>query len=150
MLATTRSENPIEESAVSGPSRMAEPLKVQLPAEMQQFFTESGYLPTTAAEYRGNARLRVRSKAVLNVTSVPPTLRAIQIPEFVSGEILIKDLSRSGIGFLYHRELYPTQGIKVHFQGRVIEAAIVRCRRVDAFCFEIGGRVSGTKTVITE
>lgn len=150
MLATTDSENPINNSPVPTTEQGVEPLRVRLPQEMQTFFCESGYLPTTSQEFRGNARLRVRSKAVLSVTSVLPVLRESKLAKFVPGEILIKDLSRSGIGFLYHRELYPTQRIKVHFQGRVIESTIVRCRRVGELCYEIGGRVSETKTVITE
>ncbi len=122
-----------------------EPLCVELPPDLKAFFEESGYLPTTAMEFRGNARLRVRSDATLSFLHGPANLIQGIDPLPNQSTILIKDLSRSGIGFLYHRQLYPTQALKVVFQGRDIETLVVRCRRLGDRCFEIGGRVLSTR-----
>ncbi|MCA9131992.1 MAG: hypothetical protein KDA45_02510, partial [Planctomycetales bacterium] len=64
-----------------------------------------------------------------------------------NGKVLIKDLSRSGIGILYHQQLYPEEQFQVRFQGRLLHALVVRCRRLGPLCYETGGRIVALETI---
>ena len=120
-----------------------EPLQVMLPEHMQSFFNESGYQPTTASEFRGNARLNVRAEVCVKFTETPAMLKAIPGQDIDTGIGLLKDLSKTGIGLLYHRQLFPCQKLEVDFQGRRLHAVVVRCRRLGEKCYEVGGRILG-------
>lgn len=114
-------------------------LLVQLPEELRAFYRESGYHPTTVSEHRSNARLRVRREAEIRFIFTPPALLAwADLPNRDTGRVLIKDLSKTGIGILYHQQIYPEERIQVAFQGRLIHAVAVRCRHLADACFETG------------
>ncbi len=117
-------------------------LEVVLPEELKAFFYESGYLPTTAEEYRGNARLRVRSVGEVLMTHTPSSLRNFTSQrESRGGKVLVKDLSRSGVGLLYHQQMFPEEYFQLRFQGRLLRVVAVRCRRLGEKCYELGGRI---------
>ncbi|MCC7337500.1 MAG: hypothetical protein IT422_20605 [Pirellulaceae bacterium] len=117
-------------------------LEVILPDNLKAFFCESGYLPTTAEEARTNARLRVRSIGDILMMHTPSMLRlGLTERSRRAGKVLIKDLSRTGIGVLYHQQIYPAEQFQVRFQGRLINAAAVRCRRLGDKCYETGARI---------
>ena len=117
-------------------------MEIILPEELKSFFYESGYLPTTAEESRGNARLRVRSVGEMLHRRTPPAL-LLGLAERGrrTGKVLIKDLSRSGIGLLFHTQIYPQERLQIRFQGRLIDTVFVRCRRLGECCYDIGGRI---------
>lgn len=125
-------------------------LEVILPEHWHAFFNETGYAPSTPSEERSNARLRVRSAGELTFFNTPAALQASVQDEMLeksAGQVLIKDLSRGGIGILYHRQIFPEQQFRIHFQGRRIEAVAVRCRRLGDRCFETGGRILSLETL---
>ncbi len=123
-------------------------LEVILPEELKAFFYESGYLSTTADETRRNARLRVRSVGDILLTHTPASLRVgLQNRSRRAAKVLIKDLSRSGIGVQYHQQIYPEEQFQIRFQGRLINTVCVRCRRLGHKCYEIGGRVVSLETI---
>ncbi len=123
-------------------------LDVILPDNLKAFFYESGYQPTTAEEARSNARLRVRSVGDLLLTHTPPVLRdGLGKRTKRTGKTLIKDLSRSGIGILYHQQIFPEEQFQIRFQGRLINSIAVRCRRLGVQCYEIGGRIVSLETI---
>lgn len=113
------------------------PLLVHLPAHMAGFFEEAGYLETVYCELRGQARLRVRCESILESESVPPFL-GIQKR---LAKVLIKDLSRSGVGLLSHEQLWPGETFRVQLHGRQLLVRVVRCRKLADACFEVGGVV---------
>ena len=113
------------------------PLLVQLPKHMASFFEEAGYLETVYCELRGQARLRVRCESILESDFVPPFL-GIQQRRSV---VLIKDLSRSGLGLLSHEQLWPGERFWVSLHGRRLHVRVVRCRKLANACFEVGGVV---------
>lgn len=135
-----------EVAATPSPESLLPPLQVQLPPSLSGFFTESGYTPTTFAEHRTNARLRVRSEAVLTSLYAPPFVkRAGQ-----ALRILVKDMSRSGIGILTPHQLWPTERFGVELYSRWIEAEVVRCRKLGDKCFEVGARIRSVSTLVEE
>lgn len=124
---------------------------IKLPEELRAFYQESGYLPTTALENRTNARLRIRRDGQIKFTYTPPILK--EKPEFrnvTQGSILIKDLSRIGIGILYHEQIFPEEKFDIHFQGRIIHVCAVRCRRLCDDCYEVGGRIVSLEAIETQ
>ncbi len=123
-------------------------LDVVLPDNLKAFFYESGYLPTTAEEARTNARLRVRSIGDILMIQTPSILRfGLMERGRRAGKVLIKDLSRTGIGVLYHQQIYPQELFQVRFQGRLINAVAVRCRRLGEKCYETGARIVSLETL---
>lgn len=123
-------------------------LEVILPDNLKAFFYESGYLPTTAEEARTNARLRVRSIGDILIMYTPSQLRfGLMERDRHEGKVLIKDLSRTGISVLYHHQIYPEEQFQVRFQGRLINAVAVRCRRLGEKCIETGARIVSVETL---
>ena len=113
------------------------PMLVQLPPEMSNFFVESGYLETVYGELRGQSRLRVRCPAVLQSDFVPPfTQRDKRL-----AKVLIKDMSRSGLGILSHEQLWPGETFWIELRDRRLHIRVVRCRKIADRCFEVGGVV---------
>lgn len=132
---------PLEPEQIAG-------LDVILPDSLKAFFYEWGYISTTAEEARSNARLRVRSVGDLLLTHTPPVLRdGLKTRSKRTGKTLIKDLSRSGIGVLYHEQIFPEEQFQIRFQGRLINLIAVRCRRLGVHCYEIGGRIITLETI---
>jgi hypothetical protein len=120
------------------------PLKVVLPQELQTFYAERGYLSTQPYEDRRYARLNVRSQAPIRFF-LPPALLDIgpAADDLPHGTALVKDLSRTGIAILYHRQIFPGERFEVLLHGRAIDASAVRCRRVGRRCYETGAIVHG-------
>ena len=114
------------------------PLLVKLPVGKSDFFREHGYAESNIFEKRGSARLRIRCEARLELTSSPPFITRTA---FV-WTVLVKDLSRSGLSILCHFQLYPLESFSIKLLGRDIQASVVRCRKLGASCYEIGGRIS--------
>ena len=126
-------------------------LKVVLPEEMQRFFCETGYAPTTALENRCNSRLRVRTEVPIWFTSLPnglknQTSRPADAPETA----LLKDISRTGVAILYHEQIFPDEGLIMQFNNRQFDVTVVRCRRIARACYEIGGIINSLITLETE
>ena len=113
-------------------------LLVQLPAKLSDFMNEQGYAPTCQFEHRTAARLRVRCEAALSITSSPAFLQRTDFQLIV----LIKDLSRSGIGILCHQQLFPVETFSVHLLDREVYASVVRCRKLGIRCYEVGASIS--------
>ncbi len=129
---------------------MTTSLLVQLPADLKSFYEEHGYLPPSTFEDRSNARLRVRSEGSIRFLNSPNGLRGIEDerPEEM-GRVLIKDLSRNGIGILYHEQVFPEEQFQIVFQQRQLDVLAVRCRRLNEACYEIGGQVLATQVLET-
>lgn len=113
------------------------PMLVQLPPEMSNFFVESGYLETVYGELRGQSRLRVRCPAILQSDFVPPFTKR----EKRLAKVLIKDMSRSGMGILSHEQLWPGETFWIELCDRRLHIRVVRCRKIADSCFEVGGLV---------
>jgi hypothetical protein len=118
------------------------PLQVLLPEELKAFYIEKGYASSTAQESRCNARLRVRSQATLEFVETPSALRgSISRKPGTLSCVLIKDISRSGIGILHHEQIFPAEHLSIVFQGRLIHALAVRCRRLGERCYDTGAQI---------
>lgn len=115
------------------------PLKVILPRQLQSFYTERGYLSPKPHEDRRYARLNVRSHGHIRFFHQPSLLEFGPVADdHPQGTVLVKDLSKTGISILYHRQIFPGERFDVLLHGRAIDATAVRCRRLGTQCYETG------------
>lgn len=118
-------------------------LKVILPEELDRFYNESGYLAPAPHEERRHARLNVRTRCRIRFFSENHRLLLDGIAaDENEGMALVKDLSRTGIAILYHRQIFPGERFEVLVHRRTIEATAVRCRRIGPLCFETGAIIN--------
>lgn len=121
-------------------------LQVQLPENLKSFFEERGYVSPSNFENRSNARLRVRSEGSIRFVYAPRGLcGGLEFRPTDMGRVLIKDLSRTGIGILYHEQIFPEEQFQIVFQNRQLDVRAFRCRRLNEACYEIGGQVLATR-----
>ncbi len=98
---------------------------------------------STPNEERSHARLNVRCQGHIRIHTADSTTT---FHSNTRGTVLVKDLSKSGIALLYHTQLFPGESFDVLFHSRIITATAVRCRRIDARCYEVGQQSNASKT----
>lgn len=113
---------------------MDEPLLVQLPPHMANFFAEVGYIPAAWADTRTNARVRVRCEATITIHFESVFAKRAKH----RARVLVKDLSRSGISILSHQQMWPNESFSVELYKRKLEARVVRCQRLGKNCYDVG------------
>lgn len=119
------------------------PLKVILPAKLQKFYDERGYMAPMPHEERRYARLNVRSHGNIRFSLQRHRLLFDSIAaDEQQGTVLVKDLSRTGIAILYHRQIFPGERFDILILGRAIDATAVRCRRIGPQCYETGATIN--------
>jgi hypothetical protein len=124
------------------------PLRVILPEELQRFYAERGYLAAMPHEDRAYARLNVRAQGFIRFLSTSPIPNCdIIASDTRQGTILVKDISKTGIAFLYHRQIFPCEKLAIFLHGRALEATAIRCRRIGPQCYEIGAMINSVATV---
>jgi len=119
------------------------PLLVRLPATMANFFNEVGYMPTAFVEKRSHARMRVRCESMITCVSAPAFVKR----ELTASRVLVKDLSRCGVGVLSHQQMWPTETFFIELNNRRLSARVVRCRKLGESCYEIGAVVSAIENL---
>ncbi|MEQ8785336.1 MAG: PilZ domain-containing protein [Pirellulaceae bacterium] len=113
------------------------PCKVQLTRELLDDLKLTGPLPTIEGDRRRFVRFRVRARGILYYRQ---TLPAIERAEG-SHLVLVRNISRSGIGFLSAEQLFPHERFSLWVEGkRRMEIEIARCRRLHDGCYDIGAR----------
>ena len=126
------------------------PLKreLELPAAWSDFFDRRGSTPASLEENRRFPRSYLLGVAALAYRQSLPTLPRAETWHAV----YTKDVSRGGIGFLHSEPLYPMEQMNLALpDGKSLIIEVVRCRRVQRRCFEIGAVfVSGFRQPQTE
>jgi len=106
-----------------------------LPTAEEEYFAETGMLPTIPDERRRHVRTKLRVAAALkHRQSLPALARDEQWHK-----IVVRDISRGGVSFLHGQQLYPIeQLILVMPDCRPRGIEIKRCRRIRGAFYEIG------------
>ncbi|GIW99246.1 MAG: hypothetical protein KatS3mg111_2579 [Pirellulaceae bacterium] len=118
---------------------------VVLPPELRERLEGRGYQSPVPVESRAWARLTVMREARLSMVHTPPALHSA-LPWPPHGRVIVKDLSRSGIGFFFHMPLFPSQQIQIQLSHYVIQAKVRRCRRHTSDCYELGAIVTQVRS----
>ena len=107
----------------------------QLPSSWSDYFERRGLMPASIEEKRRFPRSYLRGVAALQHRQSFPALPRAEAWHAV----YTKDVCRGGIGFLHRQPLYPKEQMNLAFpdgKSRIVE--VVRCRRIQPRCFEIG------------
>lgn len=123
------------------------PLRVLLPEGMENFFEESGLMPSGPFEDRSSIRTKIRREIVVLLESSPLGLANRAFFRERRHLFLLKDLSRRGIGFLSPEQLFPLEKFIIALDDRVIQLTVVRCRRLGQQCYEVGCLASVRRSV---
>jgi hypothetical protein len=59
-------------------------------------------------------------------------------------DVIVRNISRNGICFLFVRQLYPDDLVTLNFGGLARPYRVTRCRRIGDNCYEIGLAVCAT------
>ena len=53
-------------------------------------------------------------------------------------DVIVRNISRSGVCFLFVRQMFPDDLVQLDFGGLVRRYRVARCRRIGDNCYEIG------------
>ncbi len=96
------------------------------PAQRLIFFRAGTNMPPpTPDERRGFSRMPLRQKAVMDLRQSLPAIER----ERAFHCIYLRDISRTGIGFLHADELFPGEECQLWLPQRQLHVNIVLCRR---------------------
>jgi hypothetical protein len=110
---------------------------VNLCGEAAARLKRQGPLPTVEGDRRRFVRFACRARGVLRRQSTFPAIP----PDTAYYLVLVMDVSRSGVGFLHELQLLPRERCELWIEGgRRHTIEIVRCRRLQDRCYEVGGR----------
>ena len=100
------------------------------------FRADSSVPPPNPHELRGFVRRQLRTRAVMDLRQSLPAIER----ERAFHCIYLRDISRTGIGFLHADELYPGEECRLWLPQKDLHVNIVQCRRQTARCYVIGTR----------
>lgn len=110
---------------------------IELPAGMENFFRETGPLPSMAGDERKAARLRVRAKSVA-ISEVRLHAWPRQTDPY---GVYISDISRYGVGFLSAEQFFPEEQVRLILPAFWLVAQVARVRKLGPNCYQIGARL---------
>lgn len=115
---------------------------VQIPEEWaDDYFAQSGVLPTAWNERRRFVRHAFRTKCILELVTSLPAIERNESLFVVYG----RDVSRSGFAFLHVREMYPDEECRLWLPTQRVFLRVARCRRLNSRCFLVGARTIETE-----
>ena len=107
------------------------------PAERIIYFrSDPNVPPPKPDERRGFARRQLRVRAVMDLQQSLPAIER----ERAFHCIYLRDISRTGIGFLHADELFPGEECRLWLPQTELHVSIVQCRRQGPRCYLIGAR----------
>ena len=121
---------------IVGPLKFA----LKLPESPDNFFAQSGPIPTVPHDQRRFVRSHLRVVGALQYRhSLPSFPRPSEWHKIVTC-----DVSRNGIRFLHSEQLFPNEQMTLLLpDGRPRYVEIVRCQRLGDCCFDIGATFVG-------
>ncbi|HEY3969005.1 MAG TPA: PilZ domain-containing protein [Planctomycetaceae bacterium] len=107
------------------------------PVERLTYFrADSGVMPTFPDEHRSFARRQLRMRAAMDLRQTLPAIER----ERAFHCVYLRDISRTGIGFLHADELFPGEECTLWLPQKELHVAVVHCRRKAARCYIVGAR----------
>lgn len=120
-------------------TRLIDGLKssVIIPDKWTDFFEKTG---PTGECFEGNRQFELyyhRAAAAITILPTLPALRRSGVAE----KLYVKEISRAGVSLLHGEELFPGERCRLILADGILrKAAVVRCRRIQDFCFEISAK----------
>ncbi|MEW4562537.1 hypothetical protein AB1K70_08425 [Bremerella sp. JC770] len=111
------------------------PFDVQIPRAKLEELSKSGPAVPTNSDQRRFVRFRQLKRAILKCE---PTFPEVERSEQLSLG-LITNISKDGIGLLYHMQLYPKERFVLRLENSgLMRFSVARCRKLGPKCYEIG------------
>lgn len=109
--------------------------QVQIPREKMEELGKSGPASTTLNDQRRHVRFRLLKRCIVRFNPTFPTLQ--RPSQFTLG--LVTNISKDGVGLLYHQQLFPRERIVLRIEGSgVLPLTVALCRKLGPQCYEIG------------
>jgi hypothetical protein len=137
--------------AVLGPSQFDAlasrlPFLGRLPAGTTDALAESCEATAILGEERRFARRPLRMRAVLGILEPAP----FRDEAFRYAGVFTRNLSRNGIGFWIHRQLYPAEEVRLFLPSHTFEGVVARCRKLGDACYEVGATIRRSRRAESE
>ena len=116
------------------------PCRVVLPAEWTDFFERRGPQLHYGEDSRRFIRTHFPAKALMELGATHASIPR----EFERHVVLMKDISRGGVGFLHSAQLYPNERVALVFPTGRRSYIVMRCLRHNDLCFEIGAELAAS------
>jgi len=111
------------------------PFEVQIPRTKLDELKKSGPVESKNAELRRFVRFRQLKRGILRCE---PTFPEVERSQQLSIG-LVTNISRDGIGLLYHLQLYPSERFALRIENSgLMRFTVKRCRKLGPMCYEIG------------
>ncbi|MFN3153544.1 hypothetical protein [Bremerella sp.] len=111
------------------------PFQVQIPRTKLEELGKSGPSSATMSDQRRHVRFRLLKRCILRFGQTFPTIE--RPAQFSLG--LVTNISKDGVGLLYHQQIYPRERIVLRIEGSgIIPLTVARCRKLGPQCYEIG------------
>ena len=114
------------------------PCPVTLPPEWKDFYRRRGPQQSQPGDNRRFVRSHFPTKALIEVEQ---TLPAFPRPR-ETHVVLMKDLSRQGVGFLHAAQLFPGERVRLSLATGRLVYMVTRCIRHNDACYEIGAELT--------
>ena len=109
-------------------------MKIQLTPDLKKSLDERGSSAPFLFEARSAARFRcyatATAKLLRSKMSVPK--------QEVDSLVIVKDVSRTGVGLICHQQWFPSQEIELSLATGKIRGHVARVRRIAPSCYEVG------------
>jgi hypothetical protein len=113
-------------------------MKIQLTSDLQKSLEERGTDDPNLYEARGAARFRCNATATAKLLHSP-----LGVPnQEIDSLVIVRNLSRSGVGLICHQQWFPDQAIEITFGAGKIQGRIARARRIAPSCYEVGFEIA--------
>ena len=113
------------------------PLKIAIPPQIQLELRERGPMSTRDDDVRVATRFRCKGPAVLEWVESPSGLPLV----FATSQGIVRNLSRTGFSVLADRQWFPEQIARIYMPIAIIQAKVIRARRLGGRCYDIGFRI---------
>ncbi len=113
------------------------PIDFVIPQRICNDLQRRGVTPTVRCDNRLSTRFRTNGSAILSWVSSDEECHAPHPPR----QVIVQDLSNTGIGFLTSAEWYPGQIGRLQLPIGEATIKIMRSRRIGSRCYEIGARL---------
>lgn len=109
------------------------------PAERLIYFhPDSSPAPVRPDDRRRFPRRQLRMRAVMDLGQTLPTIKR----ERALHCIYLRDISRTGVGFLHAGELFPGEECRLWLPQKELYITVVLCRRQRDRCYVVGAQFS--------
>lgn len=116
----------------------AAPLRLQVPVESPVPLAASAGAQSIPFDQRQAPRVNFRRRGAMQVSQPLPTCSRTD----AHGGILVWDVSRRGLRFLFDEQLFPGEQLRIWLPETELKGEVIRCRRLGPRCYEIGVRLA--------